>query len=150
MAITYTWKPIDKVKRRMEPAFWDPQFDELDAAIFGTGWETKKFGDFMTSITYGQVGRRIYDPSGEVRYIQSRNIVRTGIDFLARPARIAEGSHNDPARSRVGVGDILYLNSGIGSLGRCVCVTNNCGKVNVSQHIDVIHVDDIKPEYVAT
>lgn len=150
MAITYTWKPIGKAKHRMEPAFWDPKYDALEAAIFDTGWEVKELGGFITSITYGQVGRRIYDPNGEVRYIQSRNIVSTGIDFLARPGRIAEGSHNDPERSRVKVGDILYINSGIGSLGRCVCITNNHGKVNVSQHIDVICVEGIKPEYVAT
>lgn len=148
MVITYSWRPIEKVKYRMEPAFWDPKYDTLEAAVLGAGWEVNTLGDLIASITYGQVGRRLYDPKGAVRYIQVRHITRTGIDFLASPARIAEGSHNDPERSRVEVGDILYVNSGIGSLGRCICVTEDYGKVNVSQDIDVIRVKDIHPEYV--
>ncbi|MBM4028788.1 MAG: hypothetical protein FJ280_25850 [Planctomycetes bacterium] len=150
MTVTYAWKPVEKIKQRMDPAFWDPKYDELDVAIFETGWPVKRLGDFIGSITYGQVGQRVYDLNGTVWYVQVRNLVRTGIDVLAKPARIAEGSYNDPVRSRVAVGDILYANSGIGSLGRCVCITELHDEMNVSQDIDVIRVDGVLPEYIAS
>jgi len=57
--------------------------------------------DGSKGITYGQVGARKLSPRGSVRYLQVINIRDTGIDFAVKPDRIAEGSHNDPERSRV-------------------------------------------------
>src|SRR5438094_9853037 len=62
--------------------------------------------DGSKGITYGQVGARKLSPRGGVRYLQVINIRDTGIDFTIKPDRIAEGSHNDPERSRVAQHDI--------------------------------------------
>src|SRR5207249_5028060 len=55
----------------------------------------------------GQVGARHLSPRGAVRYLQVINIRDTGIDFAVKPDRVAEGSQNDPERSRIRAGDIL-------------------------------------------
>jgi hypothetical protein len=108
--------------------------------------------DGSKGITYGQVGPRKLSPRGSVRYLQVINIRDTGIDFSIKPDRIAEGSHNDPERSRVAALDILFTNNAFRGtetlIGRCVAATRDYGKVNISQHIDRIRVDGIDPFYV--
>src|SRR3989441_7261139 len=111
-----------------------------------------ELSDGSKGITYGQVGARKLSPRGSVRYLQVINIRDTGIDFAVKPDRIAEGSHNDPERSRIGAEDILFTNNSFRGadtlIGRCVALTRDYGKVNISQHIDRIRVDGIDPFYV--
>jgi hypothetical protein len=80
--------------------------------------------DGSKGITYGQVGARKLSPRGGVRYLQVINIRDTGIDFAIKPDRVAEGSHNDPERSRVSAEDILFTNNAFRGtetlIGRCV------------------------------
>jgi hypothetical protein len=110
--------------------------------------------DGCKGITYGQVGARKLSPRGSVRYLQVINIRDTGIDFAVKPDRVAEGSHNDPERSRVEKGDILITNTAFRGtetlIGRCVVVSRNYGKINISQDIDRVRVQDINPYYVGT
>ena len=111
-----------------------------------------EFPDGSKGITYGQVGARKLNPHGAVRYLQVINIRDTGIDFAVKPDRVVEGSHNDPERSRVRVKDILFTNNAFRGtdtlIGRCVVVPRDYGKLNISQHIDRIHVDGVNPFYV--
>ncbi|MBI5384744.1 MAG: hypothetical protein HZA90_08645 [Verrucomicrobia bacterium] len=108
--------------------------------------------DGSKGITYGQVGARKLSLRGGVRYLQVINIRDTGIDFAIKPDRIAEGSHNDPERSRVSAEDILFTNNAFRAtetlIGRCVVLPRDYGKLNISQHIDRIRVDGIDPFYV--
>ena len=110
--------------------------------------------DGSKGITYGQVGVRKLSPRGGVRYLQVINIRDTGIDFAIKPDRVAEGSHNDPERSRVDLGDILITNTAFRGtetlIGRCVVVSRNYGKLNISQDIDRVRVQKINPYYVGT
>ena len=105
-------------------------------------------------ITYGQVGARKLSPRGSVRYLQVINIRDTGIDFAVKPDRVAEGSHNDPERSRVEQGDILITNTAFRGtetlIGRCVVVSRDYGKMNIGQDIDRVRVQGINPYYVGT
>src|SRR6266478_3859907 len=108
--------------------------------------------DGSKGITYGQVGARKLSPRGSVRYLQVINIRDTGIDFAVKPDRIAEGSHNDPERSRVAQNDILITNTAFRGtetlIGRCVVVSRNYGRLNISQDIDRVRVQNIDPYYV--
>ncbi len=108
--------------------------------------------DGSKGITYGQVGARKLSPRGEVRYLQVINIRDTGIDFAIKPDRVAEGSHNDPQRSRVIRGDILLTNTAFRGtetlMGRCVVVSRDFGKLNISQDIDRIRVERINSYFV--
>ena len=128
----------------------------------------------VPGITYGQVGKREYPPQGtliEVRngsvkllqpgmreavegvlYLQVRNLRRTGIDpYETAPEKrfIAEGSYNDLLRSRIQVGDLLIVNSGIGSLGRCSVLPDEFPYklINISQDITRIILNGIRPEW---
>jgi len=135
-------------------------------------------GTEVPGITYGQVGRREYPPAGTtiqqvngsvrlllpgtrrkeeregVLYLQVRNLRRTGIDHYETPLEkrfIEAGSYNDLLRSRVAVGDLLIVNSGIGSLGRCAVLTDQfpLQPINISQDITRIILQKIAPEWVA-
>jgi hypothetical protein len=125
-------------------------------------------------ITRGQAGRREYPPQGTlvehqngsvkllpprarkavdgVLYLQVKNLARTGIDPTETPEDkryIQENSYNDPPRSRLRVGDIVLVNSGVGSLGRTIVFTDqySYSKVNISQHLTKFTVRDILPEW---
>lgn len=110
--------------------------------------------DGSKGITYGQVGARKLSPRGGVRYLQVINIRDTGIDFSIKPDRIAEGSHNDPERSRVIQNDILITNTAFRGtetlIGRCVVVSRDYGKLNISQDMDRVRVQNVNPFYVGT
>jgi hypothetical protein len=128
----------------------------------------------VPGITYGQVGGREYPPSGTsvqyqngsvklrlpgarapvegVLYLQVKNLRRTGIDPYETPIEkrfIVAGSHNDPPRSRIKPGDILIVNSGIGSLGRCSILPAKFPYklINISQHITRIVLKGLSPEW---
>jgi hypothetical protein len=110
--------------------------------------------DGSLGITYGQVGARKLSSHGSVRYLQVINIRDTGIDFAVKPDRVAEGSHNDPERSRVLQNDILITNTAFRGtetlIGRCVVVSSDYGRMNISQDIDRIRVRGVNPCYVGT
>jgi hypothetical protein len=136
--------------RRFDPEYFAPEYIAIEDCLRQRG--ARPLGDFVTFITYGQVGKRVLSPRGAVRYLQVVNIRETGIDFLTKPDRLAEGSHNDLARSRVQKDDILFTNNSFGGmsrlLGRCLVVPFEYGKVNVSQDIDVIRVEEIDPYFI--
>ncbi len=135
---------------RWDPEYWDEEYVAIETLLRRRS--ARPLGDFVTSITYGQVGKRVLSPRGAVRYLQVINIRDTGIDFLIKPDRLTEGSHNDLARSRIQKDDVLFTNNSFGGmsklLGRCVVVPTDYGKVNVSQDIDVVRVREIDPYFV--
>jgi hypothetical protein len=143
---------------RLNPVFYEERYIQIERKLAGMG--AVPLGEFIPAnlqdgsrgITYGQVGARELSPRGGVKYLQVINIRETGIDFAIKPDRVAENSHNDPPRSRVRAGDILFTNNAFRGtetlLGRCVVVPRDYGKVNISQHIDRIRVVGINPHYV--
>ncbi len=143
---------------RWDAGYYDHAFRENEKRL--TELRAVPLGQFIPDvlpdgskgITYGQVGERHLSPRGAVRYLQVINIRDTGIDFAVKPDRVAEGSHNDPPRSRVLKGDILLTNTAFRGtetlIGRCVVVHRDHGKVNISQDIDRIRVVGMNPYYV--
>jgi hypothetical protein len=103
-------------RNRLNPGYYEDQFMAVEKRLAALG--AAPLGNFIPEvhadgskgITYGQVGERKLSPRGGVRYLQVINIRDTGIDFAIKPDRVAEGSHNDPPRSRVRKGDILFTN----------------------------------------
>jgi len=152
--------PFGKVdeSNRWNPGYFDPRFRKIERRL--RQLNAQPLGNFIPEvlpdgskgITYGQVGSRVLNPRGAVRYLQVINLRDTGIDFAIKPDRVVEGSQNDPVRSRVRKGDILFTNNAFRGtdtlLGRCVVVPSDCGKLNISQHIDRIRVAGINPFYV--
>jgi len=102
---------------RWDAGYYDHAFRENEKLLTGLGavplgqFIPDELPDASKGITYGQVGERHFSPRGAVRYLQVINIRDTGIDFAVKPDRVSEGSHNDPDRSRVRAGDILFTNN---------------------------------------
>jgi hypothetical protein len=143
---------------RWNPGYFEDRFIQVERQLRDA--DAVPLGQFIPDaledgskgITYGQVGARVLSPRGSVRYLQVINIRDTGIDFAIKPDRVAEGSHNDPSRSRIRPNDILFTNNAFRDtdtlLGRCVVIHRDLGRVNISQHIDRIRVQGINPYYV--
>jgi hypothetical protein len=145
---------------RFNPTYFEDRFVRIEHQLRELGACT--LGDFIPDLlpdgskglTYGQVGSRELHSRGAVRYLQVINIRDTGIDFAIKPDRVAEGTHNDPPRSRVCKDDILLTNTAFRGtetlIGRCVVVSRDYGKLNISQDIDRIRVAGVSPYYVGT
>ena len=150
-ATMQTWLTLgDVAGRRLDANYWDEEFVTIETSLRHRA--ARPLGDFVSFITYGQVGGRVLSPRGAVRYLQVINVRETGIDFLVKPDRVVEGTNNDPMRSRVQKDDLLFVNNsfagGTRMLGRCIVVPRNYGKVNVSQHIDVVRITGIDTYFV--
>jgi hypothetical protein len=158
----YTWTVTTlrdvALSNRFNPAYFEDRFVLVEHKLreLGAGTLSRFVPDFLSDgskgITYGQVGSRQLHPRGAVRYLQVINIRETGIDFAIKPDRVAEGSHNDPPRSRVLKDDLLLTNTAFRGtdtlIGRCVVVPRDYGKLNISQDIDRIRVVGVNPYYV--
>jgi hypothetical protein len=156
----WTLVPLEEIPpaNRFNPPYFEDKYVDVERRL--KKLQAVPLGQFIPDlladgskgITYGQVGSRKLSPRGGVRYLQVINIRETGIDFAIKPDRVAENSHNDPPRSRVRPFDILFTNNAFRGtdtlLGRCVVVTQDFGKVNISQHIDRIRVVGVNPFYV--
>lgn len=136
----------EKPSSRWDPSYWHPNYEKLLKEI-RTTFECTDFGDYIDVITYGQVGKRVLDPNGSVAYIQTINMISTGIDYDKKQARIKLNSHNDPERSRIVKEDILFGNAGAGGLGKVTISLSNT-PTNISQDIDLIRMKNINPYYI--
>jgi hypothetical protein len=157
---TIVWGNLGEIHRhnRWNPGYYEERFRKMERQLHRMG--ARPLGEFIPDalpngskgITYGQVGSRELNPRGAVRYLQVINLRDTGIDFAIKPDRVAEGSPNDPPRSRVEKLDILFTNTtfrGADTLiGRCVVVPRDYGKLNISQDIDRIRVLGMNPYFV--
>ena len=148
-------KQQQELEFRMDPGFWSPEWLGFFDALYESSYEVQPLGQYIKSITYGQVGRRYYDPEGEVTYLQTRNITPTGIDIHERSGRIKAGSWNDPDRSRLEKDDLLLVNSsrfaaGVRPIGKVLAVLKDPGLMNISQDIDKIRLSGLDPAYTAT
>lgn len=136
---------------RWDVEFWNPSYDKLFKLLESSRFEICEVDSLMLpgtdGITYGQVGRREYDENGKVQYLQVSNIKATGVDVYEQYARIKSGSHNDPERSRLQTNDLLLINGGVGSLGRCCILVKKDSEFNISQDIDRVRFQNPSTGY---
>jgi hypothetical protein len=160
----YTWTVVTLKQiaqsNRFNPTYFEERFALVEQKLQQLG--ANRVGDYIPDvlpdgskgITYGQVGSRELNRRGAVRYLQVINIRDTGIDFAIKPDRVAADSHNDPQRSRVQQHDILLTNTAFRGtetlIGRCVVISRDYGRINISQDIDRIRVVGVNPYFVGT
>jgi len=142
----------ERPSSRWSADYWHPMYEENIKQLKSSAYRLAELRQFVpegpAGITYGQVGTRKISEDGAVQYLQVVNIVPTGIDIWIRNEKVDEGSPNDPERSRLRKGDILFVNQGVGSLGKTIVFLSD-GKFNVSQHIDVIRPVGISSFFVS-
>lgn len=138
---------------RWDPAYYHPKYIE-NLHILESLPNVVRFGELIEYTTYGQVGAREYTQSG-VRLLTPANLITTsdgyvtGIDIHSPERFVAPGSRNDPPRSRLQKGDLLLANSGVGCIGRAAVFKKSDEPCNISQHINLVRVKGIEPEYLA-
>ncbi|HUV05216.1 MAG TPA: N-6 DNA methylase [Armatimonadota bacterium] len=137
---------------RLDPAYYHRKYTENLRLLRGLP-NAVTLGELIEYTTYGQVGKRELAESG-VRLLTPANLVTTGEGFvigvdIRSPERfVPPGSRNDPARSRLQKGDLLLANSGVGCIGRAAVFYSD-EPCNISQHINLVRVRDVEPEYLA-
>lgn len=132
------WKPVDEIRSRMTPGYYDPRYARILGELRESGFDFVELRELAPYIAYGKTGARHYTPNGAVQLLSIRNHEPTGVDFYEELRFVAEGSHNDPSRSRLQVGDILLSNTGIRAIGRATLVTSLPHPANVTQHIQLV------------
>lgn len=138
---------------RLDPAYHHPRYVENIRFLRSRLPNVVTLGELIEYTTYGQVGRRELADSG-VRLITPANFVMTedgytsGLDIHSPERFTAPGSRNDPPRSRLRKGDLLLVNSGVGCIGRAAVFYGD-EPCNISQHVNLIRVRVIEPEYLA-
>jgi hypothetical protein len=137
---------------RLDPAYHHPKYLQ-NLEFLRSLPDVIPFGELIEYTSYGAVGRRELTESG-VRLITPANFAVTkdryvaGLDMRSPGRFMSPRSWNDPPRSRLRKGDLLFVNSGVGCIGR-VAVFSSDEPCNVSQHVNVIRVKGIEPEYLA-
>lgn len=147
MPLMYTWKTIEEIKYRMEPAFWNPKYATVLEELQNSGFSIKFLGDYVTEITNGSRERAVFKPQG-VKYIKAIDIISTGIVYYDLNC-IEEGSVVDSPRSRLEINDLLIVRSGKGSIGKVAIWHKEMGKASSSQHVNLVRVLGINPYWVA-
>jgi adenine-specific DNA methylase len=134
----------EKPASRWDPAYWHPKYDEV---INGD-----PLGSFISSgpegITYGAIitGKKNKHISDGIPVVGAEQIRLTGLDLL-ECERTKKNSPWDPERSRVYTNDLVFVRSGVGSLGKSIVYL---GKeyINVGCFVDRIKLKDLSPFYV--
>jgi len=143
---------ISSPSDRLDPAYYHPKYTE-NLHFLNSLLNVVRFGELIEYTTYGQVGAREFAASG-VRLLTPANLVTTkdgfatGVDIRSPERFVLPGSRNDPTRSRLRKGDLLLSNSGVGCIGRAAVFYSD-EPCNISQHINLVRVEGIEPEYLA-
>jgi type I restriction enzyme M protein len=130
----------DIIGSRADPDYWLPEYRKLEDKMI-EHWEVKNLGEFIESITYGQVGERIYSNKG-IRYITTSNFDTLFLDLNLKKRFLKPGSHNDPKRSRVKKGDLLLVGNGVACIGRSSVYMFD-EEANIEQNIVLIKTKNI-------
>lgn len=112
----------EKPSSRWDPEYWNPSYTNMERDL-RSRFNCKTISDLQEFLTLGHVGKMQYIDDGEVPVIGVRDILATGIDpYSCR--RIKKGGPIDLLKRRVQKGDLLFIRSGVGSVGRTVVVTD--------------------------
>jgi hypothetical protein len=135
----------EKPTSRWNPDYWHPYYDNLIRTI--KKHPTVLLANHRNQITSGFRSGGVKFTKNGYPYLQVRNILDTGIDFI----NVDLIPHDSPARKKnkkACYGDILINRSGEGSVGR-LSVYLSEEESYVGGHVYRFSVKDISPIYVA-
>jgi len=134
----------EKPSSRWNPEYWHPKYEDM---LIG-----QDLGSFISEgskgITYGAIitGRKNRHIEDGIPIVGAEQIKFTGID-QSKVEKTRPGSPWDPERSRVYYGNLVFVRSGVGSLGKSAVYLGE-GYINVGCFVDRIKFKDISPFYV--
>jgi len=153
VAIMYTWKPIEEIRHRMDPAHWDPAHDAPMQEMQRAGWEIKTIGDVLKEnrvISSDCVRASRGEAIGEQfapEYYTVGGILSTGYD-TTQLMHCSDNAYERLKRSQVRHKDIVVARSGKGSVGK-VCVVHEPGKRACVGDLFILRVVGANPYWVA-
>ena len=148
-SVPATFLPQTQLVDRMDAGYWHPRYRVLDGLFACGDVEWLTLGALDPFMTYGAVasGDRPED-SGQATLIRidPKAFRPTGLD-LAKCVRVSEGSKWDVPRARVRAGDLLFVRSGVASLGRSAVFDLDVA-ATVGCFVDIVRQDAQCPYYL--
>jgi len=139
----------DQLLDRMDAQYWRPRFRVLDALWADSVVPWVAIGDLDPFMTYGVIAtgdKSTPQPGGELLRIDP-SALRNGTIDLAACVRVRVGSVWDMPRTRVRAGDLLFVRSGVASLGRTAVFDAPAAAV-VGCFVDIVRQDKLCPHYL--
>ena len=137
---------------RMDPGYWNASSLKAEMFLVETYPDCPTFSSLSFDIAQGDTPRGNLSErrlaEGEIRFLDIANVLSTGIDFTSC-SFILPSQHDRLSRTALRERDVLFVRSGVGSLGRSIVVTFLPGPTNVTSHIDVIRPNQLSPFYVS-
>lgn len=134
----------EKPSSRWDTEYWHPKFDALSSG--------DPLGEYIPDgsrgITYGAIitGKKNKHDEKGIPVIGAEQILFTGIN-LTDSEKTSPNSPWDPERSRAYERDLVFVRSGVGSLGKSAVYLGK-DYINVGCFVDRIHLENISPLYV--
>jgi hypothetical protein len=134
----------EKPSSRWDPAYWHPKYDKI--------FKGESLDNFILDgpggITYGAIitGKKDEKVPDGISVIGAEQVKFTGID-LSTCDKTKENSLWDPERSRTYFGNLLFVRSGVGSLGKSAIYLGE-KYINVGCFVDRIKLRGLSPYYL--
>ena len=140
-----------RLLERMDYNFHNPSFVQL-VMPHGKSVVIKPLSQLVSQIVRGHTeygARRKFSKRGGLRYISSKTITATGVDFTKELRYVRPGSAMDRVTARVKRHNLLFVRVGDGCIGR-VTVIRDKGDAGIANDcIFIIKTKGISPYYVA-
>lgn len=141
----------EKPSTRWDGSYWLPKYDELFVEI-GKKYTVDSLDNYIMSIDQGDVPRKAkgdkYVNKGVI-FINVVDVVSTGV-FWVQCKRIIENHYKRIKRAEPKVGDLIFVRSGKGSIGKSTIFVGipREEKIGISGHLNTVRLKEINPFYV--
>jgi type I restriction-modification system DNA methylase subunit len=138
----------EKPDSRFDVNYWHPKYTELEQYLINN-FECNNLENIKEFLTLGHVGKMQYIENGEVSVIGVKDILKTGINPYSCK-KIKKDGPIDLLKRRVKMGDILFIRSGVGSVGRTIIINNLYDLIlSISGDVYLLRTSKINCYYLA-
>lgn len=141
----------EKPSSRWDVDYWHPYYEEM-IKFMSKQFTLKPLSNFIIQIQQGDVPRKAkgdkYVKQGVI-YINVAEVNSLGINW-PKCKRIIESHYNRIKRAEPKIGDLIFVRSGKGSIGKSTIFAGipNETKVGISGHLNTVKLKNINPFYV--
>lgn len=141
----------EKPSSRWDVDYWHPYYEEMIRFI-SSKFTAEPLSKFIIQIQQGDVPRKAkgdkYVKQGII-FINVAEVNSLGVNW-PKCKRIIESHYNRIKRAEPKVGDLIFVRSGKGSIGKSTIFAGipNEAKIGISGHLNTVKLKDINPFYV--